>query len=181
MRELLEKTLSVNEFDIKKSLRTAAVTGLIGGAAVGLGLQKGVAPKAVEKPAVTSVAEDPAEKVSIDLGRIAKIESSNDPKAENSRTGARGLHQIMEPTWEEMTRKMGVDWPWEEAFNEEANKEVADYYMNTEIPRLLKHFNLEDTVENRLAAYNWGVGNLKHNEWQDAPQETIDYIKKYNE
>ena len=179
MRELLEKTLQIDELDIKKSLRTAAVTGAIGGAALGLGYQKGVAPKDVEEPTPTVAVEEPVKKVSIDMKRIAALESSNNPKAENPRTGARGVCQIMEETWEEMTQKMGVDWPWAEAFNEEANKEVGDYYMNTEIPRLLKHFGLDDTIENRLAAYNWGAGNLNRIGLEKAPQETLDYIEKY--
>lgn len=185
MRELLEKTwavskaTSMNEFDIKKTLRTAAATGLIGAGAIGLGLQKGVTPKDVEKPIPSTRVEQPVEKLQIDMNKIANIESSNNPKEENTITGARGLCQIMKPTWEEMIKKMGVDWSWEEAFNEEANKEVADYYMNTEIPRLLKHFGLDDTVENRLAAYDWGVGNLSRKGFENAPQETIDYIKKY--
>lgn len=185
MNELLEKTLafsketSINELDVKKHLKTAAAAGLIGAGALGLGLQKGSAPKDIEKPTATVAVEEPAKKISIDLKKIAKIESSNNPEAENSRTGARGLHQIMEPTWNEMVLKMGVDWEWDEAFDAEKNTKVAEYYMNTEIPRLLKHFGIEDTVENRLAAYNWGIGNLRYNEYYDAPQETIDYIKKY--
>jgi len=182
MRELLEKTLAVNELDIKKHLRTAAAAGLIGAGAAGLGLQKGISQKPVEKPAVTAPAEEPAKKVSIDLSKIAEIESSNDPEAENTRTGARGLHQIMQPTWEEVVSKMGEDWSWDDAFDVEKNTQVADYYMNTEIPRLLKHFDIKDTVENRLAAYNWGVGHLNRagSEWMEkAPQETLDYIEKY--
>jgi len=184
MRELLEKILtseeiSMNELDIKKHLRTAAAAGLLGAGAFGLGYQRGLTQKDVEKPTVTTAVEEPIEKISINMRRIAEIESGNNPKAENPRTGARGLCQIMKSTWEEMTRKMGVDWPWEEAFNEEANKEVADYYMNTEIPRLLRHFGIEDTIENRLVAYNWGVGNLHKLGLEKAPQETLDYIEKY--
>jgi len=179
MRELLEKTLAVNELDIKKAIRTTTAAGLIGAGAVGLGYRKGVSQRPVEKPITTVAAEEPVEKVFIDLSKIAEMESGGDPKAENSRTGARGLHQVVKSTWEEMTQKMGVDWSWDEAFNEEANKDVADYYMNIEIPRLLKHFDIEDTVENRLAAYNWGVGNLHRLGIDKAPQETLDYIEKY--
>ena len=51
--------------------------------------------------------------------------------------------------------------------------------MNTEIPRLLRHFNVDDTIEDRLAAYNWGVGNLNRIGFEKAPQKTLDYIEKY--
>jgi len=182
MRELLEKTLSMNELDIRKHLRTAAVGGLIGATAAGFGYRKGLSQREVEKPvekpiSITKV-EHPVE-LQIDIQKIAKIESSNNPNAVNKRTGARGLCQIMHLTWEEMVSKMGVDWSWEKAFDEEANKEVANYYMNIEIPRLLKYYGLDDTVENRLAAYNWGPGNLSRKGFENAPQETIDYIERY--
>ena len=179
MRELLEKTMAVNELDIKKHLRTAGAAGLIGAGALGLGYQKGVAPKDIEKPTPTVAVEEPVKKISIDMRKIATIESNNDPRVENPRTGARGFCQIMQPTWEEMVSKMGTDWPWDDAFDKEKNTKVADYYMNTEIPRLLRHFNIDDMVENRLAAYNWGVGNLDRIGLEKAPQETINYIEKY--
>jgi len=58
--------------------------------------------------------------------------------------------------------------------------------MNTNIPRMLSYFNIPDTIETRLAAYNWGIGNLKKsyakhgNDWINyAPQETQNYISKY--
>ncbi len=190
MYELLEKTLAatkeeaVNELDIKKTLRTAAATGLIGGAAAGLGLWKGTAEKpasSVEKPVEKPVITAPKEisKVSIDMSKIAWIESRNDPDTPDSPKGARGLYQIMRPTWEQMVKKMGEDWTWEEAHDADKNTAVANYYMNVEIPRLLKHFGIEDTVENRLAAYNWGAGNLNTLGIDKAPQETVDYIKDY--
>lgn len=61
MRELLEKTLALNELDIKKHLRTAAAAGLIGATAVGIGYRKGLPQKAIEKPVVTAVVEEPGE------------------------------------------------------------------------------------------------------------------------
>lgn len=183
----------VYEFDIKKSLRTAAVTGLIGAGAAGLGLARAgkeepvkpdtkpavTAPKEVSKEPEEITKEEPKKEVLIDMKKIASIESSNNPDTPDSPAGARGLHQIMKSTWEEMVSKMGKDWSWEEAHDADKNTAVATYYMNTEIPRLLKHYNIEDTVENRLAAYNWGVGNLSRSGLDKAPQETVDYIEKY--
>lgn len=164
---------------VGKTLATAAAAGIVGGAAMLGGARKGLPQRAVKEPTTSVAVEEPAEKVSVDMKKIASIESSNDPKAENSRTGARGLTQIMQPTWEEMVEKMGVDWSWDEAFDADKNLRVGMYYMNIEIPRLLRHYNIEDTVENRLVAYNWGVGNLSKVGIEGAPQETVDYIKKY--
>lgn len=126
------------------------------------------------------------EEIKVDMDKIVQIESNNKPEAENKRTGARGLTQIMKPTWKEMTGKMDADWSWDEAFDSDKNLKVGAYYMNTEIPRLLKRFSLPDTIETRLAAYNWGIGHLRKtyinnpNEWLEyVPKETSDYIKKY--
>jgi len=181
MKELLEKTLAVdmNEFDIKKGLRTAATAGLIGAGAFGLGAKKGLFQRGIEKPETFVKVEQPVKDVSIDMNKIGQIESSNNPKAENKRSGARGLCQIVKSTWLETTKKMGVMWSWDSAFNEEANKKVADYYMNKEIPRLLRYYKIDDTIENRLAAYNWGAGNLSRKGIEKAPQETVNYIEKY--
>lgn len=204
MDELIEKLLcetAVNELDVKRGIRNLATAGIIGAAAAGLGYQKGMQSKDAEgpveePPAVSApeVIETPPEEISkeeapeeeapkkevvIDMDKVASIESSNNPDTPDSPAGARGWFQIMRPTWEEMVSKMGEDWSWEEAHDAEKNKAVATYYFNEEIPRLLKHYNIEDTVENRLAANNWGVGNLNRLGIDKAPQETIDYIEKY--
>ena len=68
----------------------------------------------------------------------------------------------------------------------EKSRQIADYYLNTEIPRLLKSFNIPDNIETRLGAYNWGVGNIKKlwakygEDWlKYSPTETQNYIVKY--
>lgn len=184
MDELFE---SLSEVDVGKALRTAAVVGAIGGAAM-VGDKLASTPQK-EPPEVKQVVEPSMEKeevVDIDMDRIIQIESSGNPKAVNRKTGARGLCQLMEPTWNEMIKRMKVGWEWDEAFDAEKNLAVGTYYMNTEIPRLLKHFGIPDTVETRLAAYNWGVGNLYKlrtkygDEWLPGlPRETLDFMKKY--
>jgi len=65
MQKLLEKLLVINEFDIKKALRTTAATGLIGGAAFGLGYQKGLSQKEVEKPVSVTKVEQPVKDMTI--------------------------------------------------------------------------------------------------------------------
>jgi len=179
MRELLEKTLAVNELDVKKTLATAAATGIIGGAAMLGGAGKGPQQVSQDFKSEVSTKQVQQESADVDMQKIASIESSNNPRAENIRTGARGLTQIVRSTWEEVVDKMGKDWSWDDAFDADKNLAVGSYYMNTEIPRLLRHYNIEDTVKNRLVAYNWGVGNLKKIGIENAPQETIDYIEKY--
>ncbi len=60
MRELLEKILQIDEFDAKRAARTAAAAGIIGAAAAGIGYQKSVSQKSVEKPEVAPKVEMPA-------------------------------------------------------------------------------------------------------------------------
>ena len=128
----------------------------------------------------------PGVEVPIDISRIIQIESSGNPKALNKRSGARGLTQVIEGTWGESVKRMRKDWSWDDAFDPDKNKAVGSYYMNQRIPEMLNYYNLPDTVETRIAAYNWGIGNLlkaynKHGaKWQGAiPIETRDYIRKY--
>ena len=51
---------------------------------------------------------------------------------------------------------------------------VADWYLNVEIPRLLKHYGLPDSLDNRLTAYNMGIGRVKEG------KRASKYIAKYN-
>ena len=123
--------------------------------------------------------------VKIDINKIIKIESSNNPNAV-SPVGATGVMQIMPKTWNELVKKMGKNYSINDIKDRTKNIEVGSYYMNNEIPRLLNAYNIPDSVETRLAAYNWGIGALnqayqnKGSDWlEDAPLETKNYIKKY--
>jgi soluble lytic murein transglycosylase-like protein len=113
----------------------------------------------------------------IDLNIIAKIESGNDPMAYNSRTQARGLCQITPICLKDFT-KMNDYWYSDPdyLFNPAFNCKVADWYMNKRIPQLLKHYNLSDTLENRLIAYNAGIRAVVKGY---CPRETRNYITKY--
>ena len=191
MQELLEQllrenNLRVNELDFKKALKTAAVAGVIGTTALGLGYKKGLANKEIGKPIVTTKVEQPVKKFVVDINKIIKIESGGDLTAENKKSGARGLCQIIEPTWGECTRLMGKDWSWADAFDGEKNRAVGNFYMNIRIPQMLKYYKIPDTIKIRLACYDWGIGNVKraYDKYnagflEFAPQETKDYVKKY--
>lgn len=124
----------------------------------------------------------------IDIGRIVKIESGGNPQAVNIRTGARGLCQIMRTTWADVCKKTGRKWSWNMAFDGVKNKYIAEYYINKEIPRLIRHYKLPDSNEMRLACYNYGVGNCKKlykkygRGWcKHLPKETKNYILRYKE
>lgn len=122
----------------------------------------------------------------INMEALFSIESDNNPNAVSIK-GARGLGQIMPKTWEECAKKMGKDWIFEQDWNDpEKNVAVSNYYMNVEIPRLLKHYGVPDSVDARLAAYNCGPYRVsqeyqKHGRrWKEGlPGETQRYIQKY--
>lgn len=122
----------------------------------------------------------------IDIKKIIHMESSGRKDAV-SPVGAAGLMQVMPATWEDIAKKIGKYHGFEKyKFDETANVAIGSYYINTEVPRLLKAFEIPDTVDTRLAAYNWGIGNVKKvyrnygEEWKNyLPKETSDYLKKY--
>lgn len=128
--------------------------------------------------------------VKIDINKIIFIESSGRANAVSGK-GASGLMQVMPATWGEIVNKLGHGrdpaWTFEKGkFDREKNIAVGGYYMNVEIPRLLKSFGVPDTVETRLAAYNWGIKGVKDaysklgDQWLTAaPMETQSYVRKY--
>lgn len=97
-----------------------------------------------------------------EINRIIEIESHGNPLA-RGRAGELGLMQIREATWKEVCRLVEADWPFEDAINPFRNIMVGTTLWRTVIPGYLKAYGLPDNPYMRLAAYNWGIGNLvKH-------------------
>ena len=124
--------------------------------------------------------------VRIDINRVAEIESSGDPSATGV-AGERGLCQLMPGTWADVTTEMGVEWDFDEAFDPRKNLAVADWYLARTIPRYLKYYGIPDTTSARMAAYNYGIGNIKrlHGEhggyWlMHTPECVQEYVLKYH-
>lgn len=127
----------------------------------------------------------------VDLDTIAQIESSNNPSAYNKESHATGLYQITPTCLEDFNRfykdreykKWGLSQNFgvlnmRDMFDVHLAYIVADWYMNKRIPYILKHYEIEDTVKNRLWAYNAGFHKVKRG---IMPLETRNYIKKYFE
>lgn len=125
------------------------------------------------------------EETLIDYNAIEEIESSGNPKAHNRKSGARGLRQITPVVLEEWNAFHPKEqYNLDGLFNEEINRKIGNWYLDKKIPRYLKDFGLKDSIENRLAAYNWGIGNLRkisdaRENFDKLPKETRDYITKY--
>ena len=57
------------------------------------------------------------------------------------------------------------------------NYKVSNWLVNERAPQLLKHYGIADTLENRLATYKAGIGNVVSGKaWTPA---THAYINKY--
>jgi len=136
------------------------------------------------------VVNDNQQSTEINLDKIWQIESTRgtDPDAMNpNRKGALGHFQFLKGTWNECVSMMGKNWDWRTgALDYNKSKAVADFYLNKRIPQMLKHYSLPDNIKFRLAAYDWGIGNVKKvwekygEDWENhLPQETIEYFAKY--
>ena len=204
-RNLVENLMLV-EFDYGKAASYAASVGLAGSSAL-VGLMPPL-PKAtqnipikqpvaitrpVEEPnLIAKQIEEPVKVVKssvIDLDAIWFIESTNGTDLWNEDTRARGHYQFLETTWDAIVKRMGKKWDWwNDSMDKHKSEQVADYYYNKRIPQMLKYYGITDTIEARIGAYDWGIGNVnklwkRHKDkWVNfIPKETRDYIDKYYE
>jgi len=109
---------------------------------------------------------------------IAKKESSYNPRAE-SPVGAKGLMQIMDPTWEEMGGKRG------QYFNPKENLRVGTKYLNQIASFCEKNhpswdfLSPKQKIEIISAAYNAGQTYLMKKNWniKKMPRETKSFVR----
>jgi len=118
--------------------------------------------------------------VIIDMAIIATIESNNNPRAYNKRTQATGMYQITPICLKDYNLMHKRRFTLEQMYISEYCFIVANWYMNERIPQLLKHYGFSDTIDNRLIAYNYGIGNMRDKNHLPLPEETRSYIIKYN-
>ena len=129
----------------------------------------------------------PEPKPIIDMNRIVQIESSGNANSVGT-SGERGLCQIMPKTWKQVTREMGVDWTFDEAWDPVKNLAVGTHYMTVTIPRYLRSIDMPDTASARAVCYNWGFGNLRR-AWHEhggawlsnIPDVRQDYYRRYTQ
>lgn len=95
------------------------------------------------------------------LDALVWAESNYNPGAISPR-GAIGLTQLMPAT----AAELGVN-----PKDPMQNLEGGARYLRS----LLKQFGSEEMA---LAAYNWGMGNLRRHGFENAPAETQDYVQK---
>ncbi len=118
----------------------------------------------------------PAHAQEVDIAIISTIESSNNPKAHNNISGSTGLCQITQSALSEFNHHFHKNYSLISMYDGRTNLLVADWYINNRIPVMLKYYGIPQTIENRIWAYNAGIGNVVKN---IMPKETKNYIKKY--
>lgn len=115
--------------------------------------------------------------VKVILSILIIIESSGNPLAYNPKTHAVGLCQITPivlKEWNNYHPKEQYLLP--ALWDEKVNKKIAEWYVNTRIPQMLKFYGIKDCVRNRLWAYNAGIKRVIKG---IMPKETKRYIEKY--
>lgn len=112
--------------------------------------------------------------------KIIEVESHGNPEAV-SRTGARGLMQVMPETFKEVSRN-----DFEYAFNPYVNVSAGTAYLSRLWGYCARNCSRWNKMNNtqRLslvaAAYNGGQGRLNKKGWriERMPKETRDYVKR---
>lgn len=119
------------------------------------------------------------------IAKLIKQESRDNPYAV-SHKGARGLMQIMKPTWNEMTQKLyGQKLSYDQMFNPEINAEVGtnhlfelDELLTNSLPHYRKS-SIKEQQKHIAAAYNGGPTKLiqRKGRINQMPRETQKYVK----
>lgn len=115
------------------------------------------------------------------LAALIRVESSNNPKAYCRRTGARGLTQITPAAWRDLVanypkkyRKLKYR---QDIYRPDVAREAGKDYLKL-LKRYLRAKRIPLTLDNLLAAYNWGINNLGRFGLHRAPRQTRRYIAK---
>ena len=94
----------------------------------------------------------------VDLKALAMVESSGNPAAVGDKGRALGLFQAHAGCVSDVNRALGTKYSHRDVLDPEVAVVVASAYLEGVIPGYLKHYGIKDTLENRLTAYNMGIG-----------------------
>jgi len=109
------------------------------------------------------------------------VESSNNTLAHKKKTGARGPMQITPLAWKDLVRHFPAQYK-----NLNYRKHIFTHHIGKKAGRdylvILKNYlrikGIPVTLENLLAAYNWGIGNLAKFGLARAPRATRRFIEQ---
>jgi soluble lytic murein transglycosylase-like protein len=115
------------------------------------------------------------------LDAIIKVESSNNPRAVNPRTNARGLTQIRSIAWRDLRKNFGHKYRKynysQHIYNPAIAREAGRDYLRI-LEKYLKTKGIPLTHQNLLTAYVWGPDNLHKYGSKHAPKAGKQYVAK---
>jgi soluble lytic murein transglycosylase-like protein len=100
--------------------------------------------------------EDPIERL---LDAIAQVESRSDPNAVGDHGRAIGVYQIHRRYWQDGTRILGADWPYEAAADSAKARQVVRAY--------LRHYGRDRSLLDMARIHNGGPSGHKKRATQD--------------
>ena len=92
------------------------------------------------------------------LKKIAQVESSGQADAKNKDSSASGLFQFTAPTWQETTKKMGLNYSLEDRFDPKKAEEVASYFTKQQRRQLEKGTGRDASDADKYMAHFLGAG-----------------------
>jgi hypothetical protein len=104
---------------------------------------------------------------------IAQMESQGDVFARNGHHY--GLCQISRGVLKDYNLTHRTVWHTVDLYNGVINLRIAAWYLNQEIPRMLKAYGMADTLTNRLTAWRLGIKSILSN--TQAKTYTKNYLK----
>lgn len=111
--------------------------------------------------------------ISIDMGKIAFIESSGCKNLVGDNGKALGCYQLHKGVVAEYNQYKRASYKHKDVMRKDIGFKIANWYMNKRIPAMLRHYKLPDTLENRITAYNMGIKAVVNG------KRAVKYIEKY--
>lgn len=111
--------------------------------------------------------------VPVSLQAISFIESSHNASAIGDGGKALGLYQLHSGVIKDFNRKHKTRYTHQDALDKTISERITNWYLHSELPRLLRHFKKEVSLENVLSAWNMGIGKVVKG------KKAVRYIEKY--
>lgn len=115
----------------------------------------------------------------VNIPQLIQHESNYIADAQGA-NGDMGLGQITPialADWNQMHPNEQYQHTPQHMFNPDINTKVTAWLANVRAPQLLRTYGLQDTLENRLAVYNSGIGTVRGKGIVPQVQKYIDAYK----
>lgn len=115
----------------------------------------------------------------VNISQLMQHESNfvADAQGKNGDMGLGQITPIALADWNQMHPQEQYQHTPEHMFNPVINTRVTSWLANTRAPQQLRAYGLPDTLENRLAVYNGGIGTLRGKGITPQVQKYIDGYK----